>query len=277
MCVSFLMFSENIKKEICRIFSHNGLRITIEANKQTINFLNISFILNKAPTSSSQSLTHGTVRPPREQPFTNHRKEHTAGINKRLSSLSSDKASFDQAVPPLPIPAKTGNGTTYSGTTLHSAKTSAPISDTDKHFPKAHRLRKNFNRNTIKVSFSCMNNTKQIIDNYNKRILSPSEHIDSTADSTAINTKDNKTCNCRQNNTCPLNGNYLQSSVLYQATVTRKDNSTSETYIGLTENDFKTRYRNHTASFRRAKHRNSTELSKNIWTLKDNNISHFIS
>ena len=25
--------TENIKKEICRIFNHNGLRITIEANK----------------------------------------------------------------------------------------------------------------------------------------------------------------------------------------------------------------------------------------------------
>ena len=87
----------------------------------------------------------------------------------------------------------------------------------------------------------------------------------------------NKTCNCRQKNTCPLDGNCLQSSVIYQATVTRKDNNTTETYIGLTENDFKTRYRNHTSSFRHAKHRNSTELSKHIWTLKDNNIEHFIS
>ena len=84
-------------------------------------------------------------------------------------------------------------------------------------------------------------------------------------------------CNCRQKNICPLDGNCLQSSVIYQATVTRKDNNTTETYIGLTENDFKTRYRNHTASFPHAKHRNSTELSKHIWTLKDNNIEHFIS
>ena len=55
------------------------------------------------------------------------------------------------------------------------------------------------------------------------------------------------TCNCRQKNTCPLDGNCTQSSVIYQATVTRKDNNTTETYIGLTENDFKSRYRNHTA------------------------------
>ena len=110
----------------------------------------------------------------------------------------------------------------------------------DKHVPKDHKLRKIFNRNTIKISYSCMNNTKQIIDNHNKRILNSSKHINDTADNT--NTKDSKTCNCRQKNTCPLNGNCLQSSLIYQAAVTRKDNNTTETYIRLTENDFKTRY-----------------------------------
>ena len=135
-------------------------------------------------------------------------------------------------------------------------------------------LRKIFNRNTIKISYSCMNNTKQIIDNHNKRILTASTQIDNTAAATIDN---NKTCNCRQKNTCPLDGNCLQSSVIYQATVTRKDNNTTETYIGLTENDFKTRYRNHTASFRHAKHRNSTELSKHIWTLKDNFANIFMA
>ena len=100
--------------------------------------------------------------------------------------------------------------------------------------------------------------------------------IKNTATAAAVATIDNnKTCNCRQKNTCPLDGNCLQSSVIYQATVTRKDNNTTETYIGLTENDFKTRYINHTASFRHAKHRNSTERIKHIWTLKDNNIEHY--
>ena len=121
-----------------------------------------------------------------------------------------------------------------------------------------------FNRNTIKISYSCMNNTKQIIDNHNKRILhsSYSPYTKDNKDSTT-----NKTCNCRQKNNCPLNGNCLRSSVVYQATVTRNDNNTSETYIGLTE----------TASFRHAKHKNSTELSKHIWTLKNDNIDYSIS
>ena len=120
-----------------------------------------------------------------------------------------------------------------------------------------------------------MNNTKQIIDNHNKRILNSSKHINDTADNT--NTIGTKTCNCQQKNACPLNRNCFQSSLIYQATVTRKDNSTTETYIGLTENNFKTRYRNHTASFRYTKLINSTELNRHIWTLKENNISSYIS
>ena len=119
-----------------------------------------------------------------------------------------------------------------------------------------------------------MNNTKKIINNHKKRILTASIQADDTAAATTIN---NKTCNCRQKNACPLDGNCLQPSVIYQATVTCKDNNTTETYIGLTEKDFKTKYRNHIASFRHAKHKNSTELSRHIWTLKDNNIEHFIS
>ena len=118
-----------------------------------------------------------------------------------------------------------------------------------------------------------MNNTKQIINNHNKHILNSSKLIDDTADNTNTDTKN---CRCQQKNTCPLNGNYHQSPLIYQAIVTRKDNSTTETYIRLTENDFKTRYRNHTASFQHTKHRNSTKLSKHIWTLKENNIDHFI-
>ena len=131
-----------------------------------------------------------------------------------------------------------------------------------------------FHRNTIKISYSCMNNTKQIIDNHNKRILH-SSCSSYTKDNKYSTT--NKTCNCRQKNNCPLNGNCLQSSVVYQATVTRNDNNTSETYVGLTEPDFKTRHRNHIASFRHAKHKISTELSKHIWTLKNDNIDYSIS
>ena len=291
--------TENIKKEICRVFNQNGLRITIEANKKIINFLDVTFNLNNStykPFTKPNTTLQYVHRASNHPPITT--KNIPAGINRRLSSLSSDKTSFDQAAPPYQK-ALDENGYHY---TLHYEPTTStkrrnrqrnnilwynpPFSKNvstnighrfltlvDKHFPKDHKLRKIFNRNTIKISYSCMNNTKQIIDNHNKLILNSSKHANETTD----NHVDKKSCNCRQKVTCPLNGNCLQSSVIYQATVTRNDNNTAETYIGLTENDFKTRYRNHTASFRHAKHKNSTELSKHIWTLKDNNIDHSIS
>ena len=288
--------TENIKKEICQIFNSNGLRITIEANKQVVNFLDVTLNLDK---STYQPFTKPNTTLLYVHRESNHPQSITrnipAGINKRLSTLSSDKASFDQAAPPYQetLDENGYNYTLYYEPSTNTRRRNRPRSNilwynppfsknvstnighrflslVDKHFHKDHKLRKIFNRNTIKISYSCMSNTKRIIDNHNKRILKSSELTANTG-------KDNKTCNCRQKNTCPLNGNCLQSSVVYQATVTRQDNNITETYVGLTENDFKTRYRNHTASFRHAKHRNSTELSKYIWTLKDNNINFFIS
>ena len=40
--------TENIKKEICRIFKRNGLRITIKANKKIISLLDVTFNLNNS-------------------------------------------------------------------------------------------------------------------------------------------------------------------------------------------------------------------------------------
>ena len=75
----------------------------------------------------------------------------------------------------------------------------------DKHLPKDHKLRRIFNCNPIKISYSCINNTKQIMDNYNKCILNSSKPINDTTNNT--NTKDTKTFSCQQKITCPLGGN----------------------------------------------------------------------
>ena len=42
----------------------------------------------------------------------------------------------------------------------------------DDEFPAGHPLHKIFNRNTVKISYSCMPNIKQIIDGHNKTKLS---------------------------------------------------------------------------------------------------------
>ena len=42
-------------------------------------------------------------------------------------------------------------------------------------------------------------------------------------------------------------------------------------YIGLTEGDFKTRYKIHVKSFKHIKYKTETELSKQAWSLKEKN------
>ena len=78
-----------------------------------------------------------------------------------------------------------------------------------------------------------------------------------------------KAFNCRIPADCPMARNCLISSVVYQATVTTEDNRPSRTYVGLTENSFKTRFANHKSSFNNPYKRLSTELSKHVWCLKE--------
>ena len=75
------------------------------------------------------------------------------------------------------------------------------------------------------------------------------------------------TCNCRKPIEYPLQGQCLKESVIYQATVT--EGECKETYIGLTKNAVKERYNGHKTTFKHANKRNSTEISKHIWSLKD--------
>ena len=101
----------------------------------------------------------------------------------------------------------------------------------DMEFTKEHVLHKIFNRNTVKISYSCMPNLKQNIDGHNKSILHNKIMLP-------------RSCNCRVKTECPLSGNCLKESVVYQATISTEDHNPPQTYVGLTENSFKTRYSN---------------------------------
>ena len=46
---------ERVKKEICKIFAKNDLRITIEANKKVVNFLDVTLDLSTENSSHIQN------------------------------------------------------------------------------------------------------------------------------------------------------------------------------------------------------------------------------
>ena len=98
-------------------------------------------------------------------------------------------------------------------------------------FPSNSKLYKIINKNAVKLSYSCMNSVQQIINNHNKALQTSDAENNS------------KLCNCREKNSCPLNGKCLKKGVVYQATVVQKLTHQRGTYIGITENEFKTRYR----------------------------------
>ena len=107
---------------------------------------------------------------------------------------------------------------------------------------------------------------RSLISRHNKTILKNQDRQNKT--------NETRDCNCRQNRQCPIEGKCLQTNVVYKADITTTDNNDTKTYIGVTSNDFKTRYRNHCKSINNIKYRNETELSKHIWQIKENGRSY---
>ena len=203
-------------------------------------------------------------------------------INCRLNEISSNKELFDEAAPVFqealhnsrydytlkyenisPSSENKAKNRSRNITWFHPPYSKHVTTNVGKKFlsivhdcfKKSHPLRKIFNKNTIKVSYSCMPNLEAKISSHNKTILANLNGI--------INVKSE----------CPLDGHCLTSNVIYQATVVTE--TSTDTYIGLTENHFKTRYRNHLASFR-DKSKNATNLSRYIWSLKENNSNYVL-
>ena len=76
----------------------------------------------------------------------------------------------------------------------------------NKHFPTGHKLHNIFNRNTLKLSYSCMPNREAKIDGHNKKML---ENIPPPK---------TKLCNCLKEN-CPMRGVCLTENVFYYAKI----------------------------------------------------------
>ena len=126
------------------------------------------------------------------------------------------------------------------------------------HFPRNHPLHKVCDQNNVKLSYSCTSNMASIISGHNKNLLQNNQ----------ANQAQSNRCNCRQNTTCPLIGECCSSSLNYIQENYNKRNAIPEKhYYGLCETTFKTRYNNHTHTFRDKKKQNCTELSKLYWNL----------
>ena len=108
-----------------------------------------------------------------------------------------------------------------------------------------------------------MTNVKTIIHKHNDLVLSKTSTRNQPQQP-----QPPPTCNCRDKDDCPIPGNCLVLNVIYKVEITTTDNADTKQYVCMTSDEFKTRYRNHTKSFRDKKYANETELSKHVWELK---------
>ena len=264
---------EKIIKNLHKLYKSHGLRITIASTGPVANYLDVTLDLSDG--------SHRPYRKPNDTPvYINAASNHPPSIlkqipkmvKKRLQGISSNESVFNEAKPPYAEALKkSGYNTTLvynnnQNTTrrrsrkrritwfnspycqsveTNIAKKFLPL--VDKRFPPDHQLRKIFNRNTLKVSYSCMPNIDCTVKSHNNRLIN--------------NGVDERSCNCWRNNTSPVEGRCLDQGVIYEATI--KSENIIKKY-GLTEGTFKRRLYGHRQSFKNSNLKNATELSKHI-------------
>ena len=97
-----------------------------------------------------------------------------------------------------------------------------------------------------------------LISARNSKLLKPQQPVNESG------------CNCRDKQACPVQGNCQAKSVIYRTTVIEQTGTTN-TYTGLTSNEFKDRWHVHKYSFNHIEAKQTTQ-SNYIHLLKEKNI-----
>ena len=206
-------------------------------------------------------------------------------MEQRLSNNSSNETIFNEAVPPyektlseagydVKLKYNTNKKTKQKNRKRNIIWFNPPYSKNvvtkvghyflkllDKHFPRHHKLHKIFNRNTVKVSYSCTKNIKLIIRCHKEKVLhqnwsGPNE----------------PKCNCIRKEFCHLNRNCQAENIVYEAIIIcNKKPYGKKIYICIAGTTFKKIYSNHKRSFNLLSCKNDTELSKEFWKIKRRN------
>ena len=278
--------TENLRKKLFQIFKSCDLKITVDGNLTQADFLDVTFDL--------VSEKFWPYRKPNNDPLYIHKdSNHPATILKqlpemiqsRLSATSCDATEFNKAKNEYENALKSSGfdhklqfnkpqarknrlrqrkviwfNPPFNASVLTNIGKSF-LSLISKHFPKNHRFYKIFNKQTVKLSYSCCPNVKSLITQHNRKLLRQHEG--------SINPEPlaPSGCNCRKKELCPMVGNCLQSAIVYKAIVS--SNNEEKYYIGATEQTFKKRYPKHKESINNKSSKSATTLSTYIWSLKD--------
>ena len=227
---------DKVRKVIISIFKNEGLCITIETNLGHRDFLDVTLNLLTGKYFPFRKIDN---KPLYINAKSNHPlriiKELPKLINKRLLDLSCNQEEFNKVKPLYEEALSESNYKAslefempqYNTKRNRSRKVmwfDSPFSQNVKtnigkiflklakqHFPKHHKLNKIFNKNTLKLSYCCMENMSSFIKQHNVNILSAESN-------------EKRSSNCRNKECCPLEGHCLRECILYEAKVPTEDN-----------------------------------------------------
>ena len=215
-----------LKKDVIAIFHNEGLKVLIDTNLTTTDFLDVTLELFTGKSNNSLVYVNANSNHP-----PNILEQLPKMVKKWLSSLSINEDAFNKARA-VYEKAKKSRGF-YKNLKFGSIQEEpsrnrkrklvcfiqpySPEVTTNigkyflelvwKHFHKHHRYKKIINSNTIKLSYSCIPIVKNIIKEQNNSIMK-----------SGINTN-KKDCNCRSKDNCPVGRKCLVECMGYEATV----------------------------------------------------------
>ena len=246
---------DRLIKDIIRLFKDERMSTTIDTKLFETDFSDVSFNLNTGTCFPFKKLNNTPL-------YIDSKSNHPPSIikqlpsmtNNRISCLYCDKTEFNKAKityekalkssgyqatlkfekpskntrrnrnkeviwfnPPFSLNVKTNIGKEF-------------FKLIRKHLPRNHSFRKILNLNTIKISYSSMENMKNLIKQHNARVLKNHEH------------SEKRSCNCRVKDNCPLDGKCLYECIVHHANVVT--NNECKEYFGTAEREFKLRYSN---------------------------------
>ena len=146
---------------------------------------------------SSEEIFNNSVTPSQDalgKSGYKHKLKYQANIN-TANNKKQPKRSIIYFNPPYSKNVKTNKGKIF----LNLIK---------KHFPAHHKFHKLFNKNTMKISYSCTRNIKNIINSHNAKILFPKKSTEQ------------RTCNCLNKDNSSLEQKYHTTNIIYKAKVT---------------------------------------------------------
>ena len=238
-----------LKKIFWKLFKENELDIVIQCNMKVVNYLDVTL-----------NLENSTYRPYQKKmikiKYINTESNHPTSIIKQIllstesqfSSLSSSEEIFNDSVNPYQDALdKSG----YKHKLIYQANKNTAnnkkqrkrsiiwfnppyrknvkintgkifLNFIKKHFLPHHKFHKLFNKNKVKISYSCTRNIKTTINSHNAKILFPKKRTEQ------------RTCNCLNKGNCPLEQKCLTTNIVYKTKVTSSNpNYQEKVYFGL--------------------------------------------